>query len=107
MVDDDAVGALLGLQVEALGEPHSYVFLGLEQVEDLCLIFQIRARWVSKRVAGAAIFLMEEIGNARRIFGSNTEKFAHLFVSQLCQRLGRFHREAVQIKVLGEVAALE
>jgi len=31
MVDDDAVGALLGLQMEALGEPHANVLLGLRR----------------------------------------------------------------------------
>ncbi len=39
MVDNDAVGTLLGLQVEAFREMHSDVFLGLEQAENFCLIF--------------------------------------------------------------------
>ena len=51
MMHNDGVGVLLRLQMELLGEPHPYVFLGLEQPKYLRLIFQIWARRIAKRIA--------------------------------------------------------
>ena len=107
MVHDNAVSALLGLQVETFCEPHTDVLLGLEQTEDLRLIFEIGAGRVAEGVTGAAILLVKEIGDSRRVFAGDAEKLARLLVRQFGQRLSGFHREAVQIKVLGKVAGLE
>ena len=60
---------LLGLQQEPGREPHADVFFGMEQRKQLGLIFQIRARRVAKRVARAAILLVEQIANVRRVLG--------------------------------------
>ncbi len=107
MVDDDGVGALLGLQVELLGEAHADVLLGLEQAEDLRLVLEVGAGGIAEGVTRAAIFLVEEIGDARRVFAGDAEQLARLLVDQLGQRLGGLHREAVQIEILCKVAGLE
>lgn len=73
MMDNYAVGALLRLKVEALGEMHADVFFGLEEAEDLGLIFEVGAGGVAEGVAGAAILLMEEVADAGRVFGCDAE----------------------------------
>ena len=73
MMDDDAVGALLWLQKEALSEPNADIFLGLEQAEDFLLILKIGAGRVSKRVARSAILLVKEIVDARRVFAGDSQ----------------------------------
>src|ERR1039458_6807040 len=58
MVHHDGRGALLRIKQESGGQMHTDVFVGMQQREQLGLIFQIGARRVSKRVARSAIFLM-------------------------------------------------
>jgi len=73
VVDDDGVGALFGFEEVALGEVDADVFFGLEEAEDLGLIFEVGAGGVAEGVAGAAILLMEEVADAGRVFGCDAE----------------------------------
>ena len=83
MVDDDGVGALLGLQMKLLREAHADVLLGLEQAEDFFLIFEIGAGGIAEGVTRAAIFLMKQIGDARGVFAGDAEQLASLLVDEL------------------------
>ena len=51
MVNNDAIGALLGIEEKAFGEPDADVFLGLEQAEDGGLVFEIGAGRIAERIA--------------------------------------------------------
>ena len=79
----------------------------VQQVEQRAFLRMVGAGRIAEAVARAAILLMEEIGDARRIVARDAEKFARLLVGQFGERFGRLHRKAVQIEILGEVAAVE
>jgi hypothetical protein len=55
--------ALLGLQQEAGRRAHAYVFFGMEECEEFALVLEMRAGWVAKGIARAAILLMKQIAN--------------------------------------------
>jgi len=107
MVHNDAIGALFRLQVKLFREPYANVLLRLQQAKYLRLVLEIGARWVAEGVARAAISLMEKVGDARRVVGGDAEELAGLLVRKLGEGFGGFHREAMQVEVLGEVAGFE
>jgi hypothetical protein len=71
MVDDNGGCRLFRLELEARGQVHADCFLGMEQCDNLRLVFQIGARRISKRVARAAILLVKQIGDAFGIVPGN------------------------------------
>ena len=88
MVHDDGRGALLRIQQEAGGQVHANVLVRMDHREELGLVFEIRARRIAERVARAAIFLVEEIADVRRIVAGDAEFFADALVPKLGQRFG-------------------
>ena len=72
MVHNQRRGGLLGLKLEPRRQSHSDVLLGMKQREDLRLVFKIRTRWITERVARPAILLMEEVADSRRVLALNT-----------------------------------
>ncbi len=60
---------LLGFQQEAGSQADAYVLFRLEQGEELGLVLQVRTGRIAEGIARAAILLMEEIANVRRVFG--------------------------------------
>ena len=94
MVHDDGGGRLLRFQLPIFSQVDANL-LRLQQREELALIFQVGTRGISEGIARATVFLMEQIGDARRIVAGYAQFFSHLFVQQFGERLGSFDAEAV------------
>src|SRR5436309_2158445 len=75
MMHHECRRGLLRLELETGRQSHADVLFRLEQREDLDLIFQVWTRRVSKRIARAAIFLMEEVADAGRVLAANAKFF--------------------------------
>src|SRR5690348_17195370 len=89
MVYHDRRGGLLRLQQEARGQAHANCLFRLEQLEQLGLVFQVGARWITERVARATVFLMEQVADFRRILTRDAQLLPHVLVMELGQRLRR------------------
>ena len=107
VMDDEGVGTLFGLEVVALGEADADVLLGLEELKDLGLVFEVGAGGVAEGVARAAVLLVEEVFDVGGVFGVDSKVDAHLFVHVFGEGFGGFDGETVEVEVSGEVAGLE
>ena len=99
MGDDDRRGALLGLELELLGELHADP-VQLEQLVELGLVLEVGAGRVAPRVARAAVLLAEQPGERRAVLVGEAPLLADAVVPQLGERLGHLDREAVAEEVL-------
>ena len=97
--DDDRRGALLGLELELLGELHADA-VQLEQVVELGLVLEVGARRVAPRVARPAVLLAEQPGERRAVLVGEAPLLADAAVPQLGERLGHLDREAVGEEVV-------
>jgi hypothetical protein len=79
----------------------------MQQREQLRLVFQIRTRRISKRIARSAIFLVEQVANVRRVLAGNSQVFTDLFVQILGQRLRAFNAQPVQIEIFRVLAGFK
>ena len=64
-------------------------------------------RRIAERISRAAILLVEQIANVRRIFARDAQLFAHLLVQIFGQGFGGFHAQPVQIEILGVLSGFE
>src|SRR5690348_18437306 len=85
MMDDDRRRALLGNELEGARQFHAQSPLGGQQLEERRMILEIRTRAIAPRVA-----LATAAGNSQLVLDAP--------VQPLGERLGRLHREPVQIK---------
>src|SRR3954468_12365391 len=97
MVNDECGRALLRLQQKARGQPHAYVLFRFEQCKQFCLVFQVWASRVAKRVARTAILLMKQVTDVRRVVAGNAQLDSHQPVMELRQGFGGFHAQAMQV----------
>ncbi len=107
MVDHDGRSGLLRLQQEAGGQAHADIFFRMEQREQLGLVLQIGTCRIAERIARAAILLVEQIANVRRIFSRDAQLLAHLLVEIFGQGFGGLDAEPVQVEVLGVLPGFE
>ena len=91
--------ALLGLELELLGELHADA-VQLEQLVELRLVVEVGARGVAPRVARPAVLLAEEPGERRAVLVGEAPLLADAAVPQLGERLGHLDRQAVQQQVV-------
>ena len=99
MVNDDRRGRLLRNELELLAQRDADA-PGIEQVEDLLLVLEVRARGVAERVPRAAIALIEQLLDRRRVVSGDPELLADPLVPELRERLGHLDAEPVQVQVL-------
>src|SRR5258706_5075995 len=104
MVHDDRRRGLLWFQQDSTREPHADVLLRVEQGEEFGLVFQMRTRGISEGIARAAIFLVEEVANVRRVFTRDAEFFAHLFVMIFGEGFGGLDAQSMQVEITGVLA---
>src|SRR5450432_4848236 len=76
MMHHNRIGALLGNEHEIFIQRHPN-FLRLEQLHDLCAVFQTRAGGISKTVPAAAISLLKNLFDLRRIFRPESQFLPH------------------------------
>ena len=81
--------------------------LGAEKVEELRLVFEVRARGVAEAEARALIALMEELRKLRGVVAGDAQLFAHALVPEFGERFGRLDREAVEVQIVGVVVRAE
>ncbi len=99
MMHNDGGGRLLRNKLELLCQLHADSF-GLKQFEELGLVFQIRARRISKTVTRALIILAEQLPDLLRIFSCNPQFLANTLMEQLCKRLCTLDAQSVEIKIV-------
>ncbi len=107
MVHNDGRSTLLGIQQKTGRQPHADVLFRIEKLEELGLVFEIRAGRIAEGIARSLILLMEEVANVRGIFARNAQLFAHLLMVEFGERLGRFHAQAVEIEIARVFAGFE
>ncbi len=88
MVHDDCRGGLLGFEEVSGGEADADVFFRLEQLEELGLVFEIRARRITERVARAAVLLVEEIADVVRVVTGDAKFLADVLVHKFGEGFG-------------------
>ena len=79
----------------------------VEQLEQLGLIFQVRTGGVSERVAAAAVVLLEELSDARRIVAGDSPFAAKLPMERFGEALRHFYAKPVQVKVIQVAIGVE
>ena len=97
--DDDRRGALLGFELELLGELHADA-VELEQVVELRLVLEVGARGVAPRVPRPAVLLAEQAGDGGAVLVGEAPLLADAVVPQLGERFGHLDREPVAEQVL-------
>src|SRR5262245_31043794 len=97
--DDDRRGALLGDEVELLGERHADV-LDVEELRHLGLVLEVGARRVAPRVARPAVLLTEEAGERRAVLVGEAPLLTDAAVPELGERLRHLDRQPVQEQVV-------
>src|ERR1051326_6948716 len=107
MVDDDGGGGLFGLELEGVCKADADGLLGMQQREELGLVFEVGAGRVSEGVARAAVLLVEEVGDARGVVLGDAELFSDFLVHKFGEGFGGFNAESVAIEVAGEFAGVE
>src|SRR5215470_14564381 len=107
MMNDDGGGALLGFEEKTGSEPDADVLFGLEQGEELGLIFKVRACRVAEGVPRAAILLVKQVAYVGRVLAGDAQFFAHQLVMVLGKGFGGFDAQAMQIKILCVLAGFE
>ena len=80
---------------------------GSSSVEELGLVFQVRAGRVAEAVARPPVALPEDAREVGRILARDAQLLPDPLVPELGQRLGRLHRQAVEVQVVGVVVLLE
>ena len=70
-------------------------------------VFQIRASTVAKTESAAAVALLEELGDLRRIFAAKAHFLPHAFVPEFGQSFSRFDTEAVKEEIILIFVGLE
>src|SRR6185437_2510615 len=94
MVHHHRRSGLLRFNLERVGQRDPDL-LRMQNREQLGLVLEIRTRRIPKRVARAAVFLMEQISDPRRILRADSKLLANLAVHVLGERLSSFHAEPV------------
>src|SRR4051794_23000819 len=99
MMHDQRIGALLWNEHVVLAQ-RDIDLLGLEQQRDQSSILKIWTRGIYEAVATAAITLLKQLANVRRVFRSKPKFLPHPLVPHLSKRLSGFNAEAVQIQIV-------
>ena len=107
MMHHQCRSTLLWLQKKSRSQPHPNILLRAKQSKQLRLIFQIRASWIPKRIPRPAILLMKQIANRRSILARNPQLLPHSLMMQLCQSLGGFYAQPMQIQILRILSTLK
>src|SRR5438270_856712 len=99
VVDDDGGGRLLGIELVFLAEADADL-LGMQQLQQLLLVGEVRAGRVAEGIAAAAIALRQHLVVVARLFGGEAQFAADALVRVFGEGLGHLDREAVQIEVI-------
>ena len=59
---------------------HADILVGLQQREQLGLVFEVGTGGIAKRIARAAILLMEEVADVRGVVAGDSQLLANLLV---------------------------
>src|SRR5262249_45595785 len=70
-----------------------------EQLDNLGAVFEVGAGGITEAVTAAAIALLPDLFEFRRIFRSKAQLLPHPLVPQLRQRLGAFDAETMEIEL--------
>ncbi len=98
MMDDDSRSRLFRFKLEFFREFHIDA-CRIEELKQLCLIFEIRASRIAKAEARSLVALTEELVQIFRIVAGDAQLFANSFVPQLGQGFGAFNTQPVKVKV--------
>ena len=86
---DDRIGRLFGMELETFGDTYPNA-LGFEELGDLGVVREVRARGVTPRIASPSVLLAKEAREGRSVLIVEAEFLADPLVPQLRERLGHF-----------------
>src|SRR5689334_18020218 len=107
MMYHDRARRLLRIELVSRRELHSHRLLRLQQREQLHLVRQIRTRRISEGEARAAVLLVEEVADVRRVFARDAELLAHALVVILGEGFRGLDAEAVEVQVARVLVRVE
>src|SRR5512146_2310318 len=84
VVHNNRAGALLRFTEKSRSPPYANRFFGFEQRKKLGLLFEVRARRISERIARTAILLVEKVSDAFGVLLAD----AHLLANDFMHILG-------------------
>src|ERR1043165_2248160 len=97
VVDDDGGGGLFGHELEFFAQLDINA-RRREQLEELRLVFEVRAGGIAEAEARGLVALMKEPGEFFRVSVCDAEFLADALVPEFGERLGWLHREAVKVE---------